>query len=86
MKHIIEGYEITDYDDNNYVVTKEQIIKEGKNAGKTTTVVLGYFSSLPAAVRYVARRVANGSEDLRGWLSAFTSVLDGFTKIVEDYR
>ena len=73
MKHIIEGYEITDYDDNNYLVTKG-----GSNCG--------YFSSLPAAVRYVARRVANGSEDLRGWLSAFTSVLDGFTKIVEDYR
>jgi hypothetical protein len=73
MKHVIEGYEIADYDDKNYVVRKGGAI-------------LGYHHSLPSAVRYVAERTADEQEDLRGWLSAFTSVLDGFTKIVKEFQ
>ena len=86
IKHRIKNYEIetTGMDVTVFKVGRCQ--KEGKNKGEVTKTPVGYHSSVPGAVKAVAKLLANKTDTLEEWLKEYDLVLSNFSKIVKEYE
>ena len=86
LNHTIGKYTIEIGDDKNYTVSVSHVAKEGKSKGKTVRDVLGYHNSLPHAVKYVARQMADNvaGTSLQEWLAEHKRVLNQFEDAVKE--
>ena len=88
LNHTIGKYTIEIGDDKNYTVSTMRVVKDGKTKGKAVKVVLGYYNSLPHAVKCVAKQMADNvaGTSLQDWLAEQKRVLNQFAKKVERFN
>ena len=76
LKQEFEGkYVLEAMDDKNYTLAR---IGVHKKTGARTETVFGYYGSIAAAVREIARRCANEAPDLARWIAEYRRVVADF--------
>ena len=75
MKQRYRDFELSVEDDNNVILNRVRIAKNGDRAGQETLVLVGYFGSMAAAVKRMASLCANEAPDLKSWLAEFKNVV-----------
>ena len=74
-----ETYSIDIDSIGNHTLIKKQVIKEGKQAGETRDVIIGYYSSVPSALHKLINLQASDlpdMESLQHFYEAFTKLID----------